>query len=250
MELLVAYDHDRALRRERVYKDHLDPLDISDEQLLKNYRFPRCEIINLIENLDPLLKRNTQRSHALQTSTQVLVALRFYASGTFQNVIADTAGLTQASVSRIISNITEILAEKSKNEIKMPTTGSEINRTIQNFGQINGFPRVIGALDGTHIAIKAPADDEPIYVNRKNFHSLNMQVISNADNLVLSYSVRYPGSTHDAFIWGNSAIKRRFQNGDFGDAILLGKYFHIVFYDKKNHIPKLHFYHSLFFVSA
>ena len=28
-----------------------------------------------------------------------------------------------------------------------------------------------------------------------------MQVISNADNLVLSYSLRYPGSTHDAFIY-------------------------------------------------
>ena len=84
-----------------------------------------------------------------------------------QNVIADIVGLTQEGVSRIISNITDIMAEKSKNEFKMPTTGSEIIRAIQKFGHMKGFPRVIGALDGTHIPIKAPADDDPIYVNRK-----------------------------------------------------------------------------------
>lgn len=91
----MAYNHDQALRRERVYKDQLNPLEISDENLLRYYRFPRCEIIRLIEDLDPILKRNTVRSHAIPTCTQVLVTLRFYASGSFQSVLADSVGLTQ-----------------------------------------------------------------------------------------------------------------------------------------------------------
>ncbi|KAG7156852.1 nuclease HARBI1-like 20, partial [Homarus americanus] len=99
MELVVAYLHDRALRRERRYRDPLDPINISDENLIRYYRFPRCEILRLCEELDPFLRRRTRRSHAVPIHTQVLVALRFYASGTFQHVLGDTVGLTQASVS-------------------------------------------------------------------------------------------------------------------------------------------------------
>ena len=152
MELVIAFNYDRALRRERVYRDHLDPLHVSDEHLLRYYRFPRQEIINLIAKLEPNLKRNTLRSHAIPVSTQILVALRFYASGTFQSVIADSTGLTQSSVSRIINEVTNYLSQMVITKIKMASGALQMNRTIQDFGNINGFPQVIG----THIPIKAP----------------------------------------------------------------------------------------------
>ena len=37
-------------------------------------------------------------------------------------------------------------------------------------------PDVIGCIDGTHVRIQAPAHCEDDYVNRKQFHSLNVQV--------------------------------------------------------------------------
>ncbi|KAG7172991.1 nuclease HARBI1-like 6, partial [Homarus americanus] len=57
--------------------------------------FPRREILRLCEELDQFLRQRTTRSRAVPTHTQALVALRFYASGTFQNVLGDTVGLTQ-----------------------------------------------------------------------------------------------------------------------------------------------------------
>lgn len=39
-----------------------------------------------------------------------------------------------------------------------------------------GFPNVIGCIDGTQIPIKAPSANEGDYVNRKSFHSINVQV--------------------------------------------------------------------------
>ena len=39
-----------------------------------------------------------------------------------------------------------------------------------------GLPNVIGCIDGTHIPITASALDEGDYVNRKSFHSNNIQV--------------------------------------------------------------------------
>lgn len=84
--------HDRALRRERRIRDRLDPLALSDMELIKKYKFPRYELIQLIEELEPILQRRTRRSHAIPTHTQVLLTLRIYASGSFQHVIGDSAG--------------------------------------------------------------------------------------------------------------------------------------------------------------
>ncbi len=44
------------------------------------------------------------------------------------------------------------------------------------FSEFAGFRGIIGAIDGCHIKIARPWVDEKIYVNRKNFHSINVQV--------------------------------------------------------------------------
>lgn len=41
---------------------------------------------------------------------------------------------------------------------------------------ILGFPNVLGCIDGTFIRIIAPNENDPDCVNRKGFHSLNVQV--------------------------------------------------------------------------
>ena len=43
-----------------------------------------------------------------------------------------------------------------------------------DFYKIGQFPCVI-AVDGTHIRIHAPTEDEYTFVNRKNYHSFNVQ---------------------------------------------------------------------------
>lgn len=44
-----------------------------------------------------------------------------------------------------------------------------------------GMPGVIGCVDGTHVAIVPPKNQEHIYVNRKNYHSINTQLVSTLD---------------------------------------------------------------------
>ena len=88
----VLHGYRRALRRERRFRDRLDPLALSDNELMSKYCFPRHELILMIEELEP---RKTQVS----THTQLLMALRFFASDSFQNVIGDTAG----KISKFIS---------------------------------------------------------------------------------------------------------------------------------------------------
>ena len=45
------------------------------------------------------------------------------------------------------------------------------------FFERTGFPSVIGAIDGTHINIIRPTENEHLFFNRKGNHSLNVMVV-------------------------------------------------------------------------
>ena len=52
-------------------------------------------------------------------------------------------------------------------------------RNAEAFFQLGGFPGVVGAVDGTHIGLKTPADEACVYMNSKGNYSINVQVIIN-----------------------------------------------------------------------
>ena len=105
-------------RKERTFRlpDDFSLSNFTDEELRSRYRFGRESIEFLSELLRDDLERDTSRNHALSTTVQVLVALRFFASGSFLQVIGDTLGLSKSSVSRIISQVSPALAQKQRNK--------------------------------------------------------------------------------------------------------------------------------------
>jgi len=59
--------------------------------------------------------------------------------------------------------------------IRWPTL-EECQQSIDTIKRNYGFPGVIGAIDGTHVKIIAPRDNSDSYINRKGFHSVQLQV--------------------------------------------------------------------------
>ncbi|XP_046873620.1 putative nuclease HARBI1 [Hypomesus transpacificus] len=89
------------------------------------------------------------------------------------------------------------------------------------FHAIAGFPNVVGAIDGTHVRLQAPSSDEHLYVNRKGYHSINVQAICDANLKITNCVARWAGSTHDSRILLQSHIGQAFEQGLI-DGILLG----------------------------
>ena len=54
-------------------------------------------------------------------------------------------------------------------------TWNKIVETSNDFSDISGLLNVLGAVDGSHIRIKAPTENSNAYYNRKNYHSLFLQ---------------------------------------------------------------------------
>lgn len=114
--------------------DRFDLDSVSDSFLLTHFSFPRDFILYLVELLREVwclpgcsssflvfpnvltfqaLGRRTQRSRAISPEVQVLAALGFYTSGSFQTSMGDIIGISQASMSRCVSNVTKALVEKA-----------------------------------------------------------------------------------------------------------------------------------------
>jgi len=56
------------------------------------------------------------------------------------------------------------------------TTERRIEKIKKHFFEVNAFPGIIGAIDGTFITIPAPKENPEAYVNRKSHHSIQAQV--------------------------------------------------------------------------
>lgn len=150
-------------------------------------------------------------------------ALRFFATGTFQNIVGDATGLSQQSVSDIVQKVSFAIATLNDEFIYMPRNRDELQNNFQQFYEIGSFPTVIGTIDCTHVKISGQGgNDGEIYRNRKQYFSINVQSVANADLSFQDIVARYPGSSHDSHIFNQSRLKQRFENGEFARAVLLG----------------------------
>lgn len=149
---------------QRPPQDRMDPLNVPDHVLLRQYRLPRPAIMLLTDLLRNDLQRKTKRACPLPIILQIMIALRFFASGSFQAVLAGTVGVSQSSVSRSVTAVCAALCRHVRRFIKFPLTAAAQIRTKQGFFEVAGFPNVLGAVDGTHIALKV-SDVIKIYFN-------------------------------------------------------------------------------------
>ena len=126
----------RRRHRQRVAHNRLvdreNPLEMMPEtEIFKRFRFRPDTILFIVRLLEPILKRDTLRSCALPPLLQVLVTLRFLATGGFYSLISDTFNSVSApSVCRGLCQIT-------RRFVKM-LTGARAEETKQQFYAIAG----------------------------------------------------------------------------------------------------------------
>ena len=221
--VLVERQIQRALRRERIFRDRNNPLDsLDDKELVSKYRLPRNVIIDLINVLHADLAHDTKRSNALSVHTQLLVSLRYYASGCFYLDTGDSHGVSKSSVSHSLHRVTEALCNRVGNYISFPMDEGSLRLLKSSFYEIANFPNVIGLVDGTAVPIKGPSIDDHLYICRKGFHALNVQIVCNASLKIMDIVSKWPGSSHDAYIWNNSGLHHKLQTEEINGGYILG----------------------------
>ena len=151
-----------------------------------------------------------------------LMTLRLYATGEMLRTIGDLYGVSESTVSRVVAEVTTHIALLRSMFINLPKSIDERSKAQKEFYNIAKFPKAIAALDCTHVKIISPGGaDAELYRNRKGFFSINVHTTSDANLNITNIVARWPGSAHDSNIFKNSQIFARFENGEFGDSIIV-----------------------------
>jgi len=153
---------------------------------------------------------------------QLLLTLRFYATGSFQLVVGDTFGVHKSTVCRVVHRVTAAVAGLRPTYVRFPATEQERHSVMNGFYSVSGLPGVIGAIDCTHVPIQSPGGDEAeIYRNQKGYFSVNVQLICDQTAYVSDIVCRWPGSVHDSTIFDNSHLRVQLE-GSAHDGYLIG----------------------------
>jgi len=92
---------------------------------------------------------------AIPPIIQLLVALRFYATGSFLQVIGDFCDISTSSIQRIDYRVSCAIAALRQEFIKLPLLPEEIRHNEEEFYQTAKFIRTIGYMDCTHIKVQS-----------------------------------------------------------------------------------------------
>ncbi|XP_064633642.1 putative nuclease HARBI1 [Lineus longissimus] len=193
--LLLEDENRRALRRNRIIRDRIHPLELYDDvDMIKRYRMPRHVLLEVVDMIGNDLDHPTRRNHAIPPTLQVLCALRYFANGNFQYVSGDLCGISQSSVSRIILRVATALTAVAPNVITFPRHPYRLQAIKEGFySPRRRIPNVIGCVDGSLVPIVTPSLHEDAYVSRKHSHAINVQGICDSDMKFTNLVARWPG---------------------------------------------------------
>ncbi|KAJ8938920.1 hypothetical protein NQ314_011296 [Rhamnusium bicolor] len=176
----------------------------NEQQFIQHFRLSRQLVQQLkveFETSEYYPKKDTGFKRI--TSEKCILAFLWFSANEAVSLrdVADRFDISVSTLHNIVDNVAKFLSNKANEVIVWPSP-VECRRICEEFTQM-GFPGVIGCIDGTHIRIDTPSEDAESYINRKKYHSIQMQVVCD-NRLIRDVFIGYPGSVHDARVFRNS----------------------------------------------
>ena len=80
-----------------------------EEQFRIRYRLTKDSFREILNIIAPAISGHNERGNPIPADIQLLLTLRYYATGTFQQACGDLCDISQPSASRIIKRVSEAL---------------------------------------------------------------------------------------------------------------------------------------------
>ena len=120
--------------------------------------------------------------------------------------------LGHATVCQIVRETCRVIVNTLMKEV-MPEPSEEKWKAIaEDFWNIWNFPNCIGAVDGKHVNIEAPANSGSVYFNYKKTFSVTLLALVDANYNFIMIDVGSFGRSSDGGIFSHSALGKRMEN--------------------------------------
>uniref|UniRef100_UPI003AAF3DC8 uncharacterized protein n=1 Tax=Centroberyx gerrardi TaxID=166262 RepID=UPI003AAF3DC8 len=176
-------------------------LDLSKDMRF-DYRLSRPSI----EALMALLRR--EKTHGWEKYMEVLLVVYWLAYGLSYTVVSWVFDVPKTTVFDIVHRMCDAILSLLDKVVHFPTLAqcAEVGHGFQHLANSPAFSHCVRAINGCHVRIKAPhgphAQD---CLNRKLFHSIQLQAICDSTGKFLDIFVGYPGSVHDTRVLRNNS---------------------------------------------
>ncbi|KAJ1187613.1 hypothetical protein NDU88_004388 [Pleurodeles waltl] len=147
--------HVRRWRHPPVYRPLVDLSTMEERHVIITYRLDRATIQDLCTQLEPDLMSAIRHSTGIPPQVQVLSVIHFLASGSFQTTVAIASGMSQPMFSNVLSRVLSALLKHMRSYIIFPQV-EDLPRVKGDFYALGHIPNIIGAIDGTHVALVPP----------------------------------------------------------------------------------------------
>lgn len=130
----------RFRRRRKVYRRQAgsNPLEnLSEAEIWDRYRFSQRSIMFIVEMIRPQIASATRRSMSLSPLLQVLLALRYFATGSYFSLVGESMGVSKAATIQAVHRVTKAICDLGRRFISFPT-GREASTVKASFYNIAG----------------------------------------------------------------------------------------------------------------
>ncbi|MBW0572366.1 hypothetical protein O181_112081 [Austropuccinia psidii MF-1] len=153
----------------------------------------------------------------LTIEEKVGITLYRLGHGTSYNTVGHVFNLGKATAYQVSRSMVQAILEALHDSTIIFPAADEIEKWAEikeAFRQRQGIRNIIGAIDGTHIPIITPTNDQwNAYVNRKGWHSTISQCIVDGNGNFCNVYGSLPGLVHDSRIFRKSQIGQDLING-------------------------------------
>ncbi|XP_061402393.1 uncharacterized protein LOC133338232, partial [Musca vetustissima] len=181
----------------------------NDPELYKNFvRMSPEDFDYLLELVTPLIeKANTNMRESICPGGRLAITLRFLATGDSYASLMFLFKRSRSSICNIVPEVCTALYKVLKdNFLKMPATEEEWEEISHSINKTWNFPNSIGALDGKHIDIIAPAHYGSAYFNYKKKNSIVLMALVDANYNFVYIDVGAKGRESDGGVFSRCSL--------------------------------------------
>ncbi|XP_065362070.1 putative nuclease HARBI1 [Calliphora vicina] len=215
-------DSDDDTNRERVQrillKDKLDIMNLNDKSFVKHFRLNKPAFLYVLQHIRGELLEGSTSAHTpllkLATTLRFLALSDQHQIGQYQHLRIYQQSMFSC-VTQVCNAIEKLVCRKHIIFKSSEENQKEIKRYFYNN---YGIPGVAGVVDGIHIRIKEPSENQFIFFNRRSQCCLNVMMICDHQMFIRFIHAKDGATWCDSNIWIMSAIRdylvNVYQKGD------------------------------------
>ncbi|XP_049294069.1 uncharacterized protein LOC125769390 [Anopheles funestus] len=207
--MLLERENQASRLVETILKEDLDTT------IINFMRLSRSDFNYLLERIGPkITKMDTNMRKSLSPKDKLIVTLRYLATGDSYKTLEYAFRISAQAIGAFIPEVCDCLVEVLQDYVKLPSSPEEWMKVVQGFEHKWNFPHTLGAMDGKHVATKAPPHSGTDYYNYKHFFSLALLGVVDADCNFMYADVGAKGRISDGGVFRNTSLYRKLERND------------------------------------